>query len=226
MLWTRSTSWSKTRLVPVNGGQPILSKQWLPGFGTPLSLLRGADWWSVTLRVSRLVQFSLWRDNTTRPRFSLRGRMFTWTWPKPSTAHPKGTLTKADVEKRQIGKNTVLGCGFQMGWEKFHAKYCPDHPPEFAQQIINAYRKSWAPGVPKLWAALEEDALRVVCGAKSREPYGIRYEMEDGWLTARLLDGKKIYYWNPRRATRDRCRGMRSADRRTAGPTRRPSKAS
>ena len=115
---------------------------------------------------------------------------------------PKGSLTKADVEKRQIGKNTVLGCGFQMGWQKFHAKYCPDHPPEFAQRIIEAYRKTWAPEVPKLWRALEEDALRVVCGAKSREPYGIRYQLEDGWLTARLLDGKKIYYWNPRRTTR------------------------
>ena len=115
---------------------------------------------------------------------------------------PKGSLTKADVEKRQIGKNTVLGCGFQMGWEKFHAKYCPDHTPEFAQQIITTYRKVWAPEVPELWKALEDDALRVVHGAKSREPYGIKYELEDGWLTARLLDGKKIYYWNPRRASR------------------------
>lgn len=116
---------------------------------------------------------------------------------------PKGSLdSKRDVEKRQIGKNTVLGCGFQMGWEKFHAKYCAEQPPEFAQQIIAAYRETWAPEVPKLWRALENAALRTVVDRRPHEAYGIRYALEDGWLTARLLDGKKIYYWNPQRDLR------------------------
>lgn len=117
---------------------------------------------------------------------------------------PKGSLTKADVEKRQDGKNTVLGCGFQMGWEKFHAKYCPKRPPEFAQRVIQAYRQQWAPEVPKLWYALEDAALRTVWERRPHEAYGIRYELDDGWLTARLLDGKKIYYWNPQRAVQTR----------------------
>ena len=122
---------------------------------------------------------------------------------------PQGTWDKKNcpVEIRQTGKNTFLGCGFQMGDQKFIDKYLQHMPPgperdAFAKLVITTYRKTIAPEVPKLWYALEEDALRVVCGAKSREPYGIRYELEDGWLTARLLDGKKIYYWNPRRTTR------------------------
>lgn len=116
---------------------------------------------------------------------------------------PKGSLDKTrDVEKRQIGKNTVLGCGFQMGWEKFHAKYCPDQPEAFAKQVIDAYRKVWAPGVPKLWEALEGAALRAVYDGTPQEAYGVEYRLDDGWLTARLPDGKKIYYWNPQRARR------------------------
>jgi DNA polymerase bacteriophage-type len=113
---------------------------------------------------------------------------------------PPGSLTKADAGKRQYGKNTFLGCGFQMGWKKFHEKYCPDQTEEFAQQAIDAYRKKLAPKVPKLWAALQNAALYAVWDKRPQEAYGIRYELEDGWLTARLLDGKKIYYWNPQRA--------------------------
>ena len=122
---------------------------------------------------------------------------------------PQGTWDKKNcpVEIRQTGKNTFLGCGFQMGDQKYIDTYLQHMPPgperdAFAKLGITTYRKTLAPGVPKLWRALEEDALRVVCGARSREPYGIRFELEDGWLTARLLDGKKIYYWNPRRTTR------------------------
>ena len=122
---------------------------------------------------------------------------------------PQGTWDKKNcpVEIRQVGKNTFLGSGFQMGPARFIEKYLQHMEPgperdAFAKLVITTYRKTIAPGVVDLWGALEEDALRVVCGAKSREPYGIKYELEDGWLTARLLDGKKIYYWNPRRATR------------------------
>lgn len=114
---------------------------------------------------------------------------------------PKGSLTKSDVEKRQIGKNTVLGCGFQMGWQKFHAKYCADKPEEFASQVIDAYREKWAPMVPRLWRALEDAALRTVYDRTPHEAYGIEYRIEGRWLTARLLDGKKIWYFNPQRAT-------------------------
>lgn len=115
---------------------------------------------------------------------------------------PPGSLHKdrdEDKPMRQVGKNTFLGCGFQMGWKKFRDKYCPDQPEEFAQKAIAGYREDVAPKVPKLWHALEEAALHAVYDKRPVEAYGIRYELEDGWLTARLLDGKKIYYWNPQR---------------------------
>lgn len=109
-------------------------------------------------------------------------------------------VTKADVEKRQIGKNTVLGCGFQMGPAKFHAKYCQDQPLEFAEQVIHAYRQTWAPKVPQLWKALEQAALRTVQTGAPHEAFGIEYRIEDSWLSARLPDDKKIWYFNPQPA--------------------------
>lgn len=103
-----------------------------------------------------------------------------------------------DIKEYTIGKNTVLGCGFQMGWRKFLARYCPKETPEFAQECIKAYRTEFAPMVPKLWYALEEAATKAVWDRVPVEAYGIRYQLEDGWLTARLHSGRKLWYYDPR----------------------------
>lgn len=112
---------------------------------------------------------------------------------------PAGTFNKHEhVEERQYGKNSVLGLGFQMGARKFRARYAKDHPPEFAEGIVQTYRKEWAPLVPKLWYALQDAAVRAVWDRKPCEAYGIRYQLEDGWLSCRLLSGRKIWYFNPK----------------------------
>lgn len=115
---------------------------------------------------------------------------------------PKGSLTKDDVEKRTIGKNTVLGCGFQMGGDTFHTKYCPHMPQEFADEVVDAYRKKWAPKVPKLWKALQEAALEAVINRGRVETvYGIAYEyVQKGnhkWLLCHLPDGQIQRYYDP-----------------------------
>lgn len=104
---------------------------------------------------------------------------------------------KLHPEKRQAGKNSVLGCGFGMGAKTFHIKYCKKQPMEFAQRCITAYRKEWAPRVPKLWYGLEEAATRTVWDRTPHEYNGIQYRLEDGWLTCRSPAGSKIWYRNP-----------------------------
>lgn len=107
-------------------------------------------------------------------------------------------LTKKDnPEERHVGKNTVLGCGFQMGAKKFRARYAKDKPLEFAQQCIRAYREDFAPEVPKLWWALEKAATRCVWDKAPFSAYGVEYRLVDGWLTARLPSGRRLWYYDP-----------------------------
>lgn len=129
---------------------------------------------------------------------------------------PKGTWAVTDKEllkqikatqgpQRLIGKNTVLGCGFQMGWKTYKDRYCPTDTDQFAKDCIDAYRYSWAPNVPKLWEAFEEAALRAVWDKAAYSTHGVTYRHEGKWLAAYLPDGQIMYYYNPqpvRRAMR------------------------
>ena len=109
---------------------------------------------------------------------------------------------KDHPELRQTGKNTVLGCGFGMGKDKFRARYAPKEDIVFAHNCIQAYRTDFAPLVPKLWYALEEAAVEAVWTGRPHESHGILYKMEDGWLTCRLPSGRKLWYRDPRRERR------------------------
>lgn len=106
-------------------------------------------------------------------------------------------LKKQHPVERQLGKNAVLGLGFQMGAAKFKLKYGKDQTLEFIQGVVDAYRRQWAPLVPKVWEALNHAATMVVWHKLPREAYGVRYQLEDGWLTVTLPSGRKIWYWDP-----------------------------
>lgn len=110
----------------------------------------------------------------------------------------KRTLNKTEnPEERQVGKNTVLGLGFQMGARKFRLRYAKEHPLEFSENVVHVYRKEWAPLVPRVWYGLEGAAVRAVHDRRATEAYGVEYRLEDGWLTARLPSGRKLWYYNP-----------------------------
>jgi DNA polymerase len=104
---------------------------------------------------------------------------------------------KKDPEERQTGKNSVLGLGFQMGWRKFKMKYGVGLSEDFCKQIVDTYRRTWAPCVPKMWDALGEASLETAKTGAAHEAYGVLYQLEDLWLTARLPSGRKLWYFNP-----------------------------
>ena len=110
-------------------------------------------------------------------------------------------LTKADKKERQVGKSGVLGLGFGMGWVRFQGWVQKSSAilldEELCNSVVQTYRKEWAPEVPKLWYGLMDAAVRAVWYGEIREAYGVQYKVEDGFLTARLPSGRKLYYWNP-----------------------------
>lgn len=110
----------------------------------------------------------------------------------------KRILNKKDnPEERQTGKNSVLGLGFQMGAPKFRTKYAKDHPMEFCQEVVRIFREDWAPKVPSNWYELEAAARDTVWSKEPHEAKGVRYAIEDLWLTARLPSGRKLWYFDP-----------------------------
>lgn len=114
-----------------------------------------------------------------------------------ANAGPLRRFTILSDQGPVIVHNSVLGLGFGMGWKKFKMKYGQKLSEEFCQQIIRTYRDDWAPCVPKLWWGLEEAALATVKEGRAHEAYGVLYEMDDRWLTARLPSGRKLWYFNP-----------------------------
>jgi DNA polymerase len=126
---------------------------------------------------------------------------------KEFLAIPEEELNLAQSEQRRIGKNTVLGCGYQMGAERFRLQYLRhlplDDAKEFARRIVYThYRKDWAPAVPKLWRDLEQTARRAMLapGLAAIARCGISYRLETKaslpCLVCRLLNGKSIHYMN------------------------------
>lgn len=107
-----------------------------------------------------------------------------------------------DPWERGIGKNSVLGLGFNMGAPTFQFKYAKDHPLEFCQGVVDTYRKEWAPEVPKVWAAFHEATLAVAQGRGTREVYGCEIRLEDRWLVIRLPSGRDMWYFDPKVARR------------------------
>ncbi len=110
----------------------------------------------------------------------------------------KRAITKADLQEYTVGKANILACGFQLGGKGFRTKFAPWETLENCTTAVKWYREDFAPEVPKLWRGLEDAAVRTVWDRTPHKSYGIAYALEGRWLTARLHDGKKLWYFDPR----------------------------
>lgn len=115
------------------------------------------------------------------------------------TGDPYTDMGKKVGTNRQGGKTIVLGCGFQMSATKFALVTGQDIA--FSERAVDAYRKDFAPLVPKLWYGLNDASAEAVwCSAKRAYEYrGIRYQMRDDFLVCTLPSNREIYYYQPRR---------------------------
>ncbi len=114
------------------------------------------------------------------------------------------TVTKKDNHERQLGKITVLGCGYQMGWEKLQYQAAKDYKVVLedaeAQGMVNLYRDKYAE-VKWLWYGLNDAAIAAVKTGMPHSYNNIIYDVvEDAagrWLTCILPNGRKLWYYEP-----------------------------
>lgn len=106
-----------------------------------------------------------------------------------------------DSFERQLGKKTVLGCGYGMGAEKFLDTCAKDGiviTLEMAEHAVATYRELYA-RIRAFWYELEDAAVAAV-----REPGRvfragpIRFASDNAWLRYGLPSGRKLWFREPR----------------------------
>lgn len=109
-------------------------------------------------------------------------------------------VTKEDSVKRQLGKKTILGCGFQMGPPKFFETCKQDGmevTEEMAAKAVKAYRTTHAP-VVALWSNLEKAAIAAVRNKGKRYTINMTsWWVEGRFLFCQLPSGRKLAYCDP-----------------------------
>lgn len=110
---------------------------------------------------------------------------------------------KEHPDKRQSGKVQILGCGYQMGWQKLQAQEKNNGnilSDETAQWIVKNYREKNTQ-VPKLWYGLQDACIEAIGTGKVYEFRGIEYrtikDPAGPWLICTLPSGRRLWYYNP-----------------------------
>lgn len=105
------------------------------------------------------------------------------------------TIKKPSTEY-QLGKNTVLGCGFGMGWKKFASSTETDET--LAQEAVNAYRGAY-PMVPMYWDKVNNAAINAVNDPKSVFRVGhVQFARREGYLWVVLPARRSLAYAAPK----------------------------
>lgn len=110
---------------------------------------------------------------------------------------------KVALQKRQLGKQTVLGAGFGigLGGEKFlltAEQYGLDISLEIAQAAVRAYRDLY-PRIPAFWTNMESAAIAAIRNPGKRYRLGhLVWAMEGNRLTCQLPIGRKLSYFGAR----------------------------
>jgi DNA polymerase len=107
--------------------------------------------------------------------------------------------SQIDKHQRFIGKEATLGCGYQMGGEKFQGTLAGkghDVSLEFCKAIIEAYRKKNRK-IVKLWYTLEQAAVNAVKTKAPQKAGPFVFHMRDKWLMLRLPSGRDVAYYKP-----------------------------
>jgi DNA polymerase len=106
-------------------------------------------------------------------------------------------VTRQDEAERDIGKRTILGCGYGMGAKKFHATCEQFNQPitmELAEKSVALYREKHWP-VPRLWSNLNQAAIHAIQKPMTKVSINKTiwfFDKKDLWC--RLPSGRSLCY--------------------------------
>jgi len=107
-------------------------------------------------------------------------------------------IDEIDDKERKLGKQTILGCGYGMGVNKFLAtceSYGMSIPRKLGERSVSAYRDTFT-NITSLWYGLER-AFTNAYGTKKIIKYkGLVIEGGNSFVSIQLPSGRKLYYHN------------------------------
>jgi DNA polymerase len=114
---------------------------------------------------------------------------------------PIEEVTKESLE-RFVGKESVLGCQYGLGWAKFlkncHMKGVKQVTPEMAKKAVYTYRKVHHP-IPEFWDKIERACLQATMNPGKRfKATKVTVYVADRWLNIKLPSGRRLRYFKPR----------------------------
>lgn len=112
---------------------------------------------------------------------------------------PVEDIKKDDIE-RQVGKQGILGLGFQMGVDKFIAtceRYGIEMSRELAQTVVDTYRQTYWK-TKNFWSDVENAAIRCVRTGEFQICGKIIWVLEGDFLHCSLPSDRLLSYYKPR----------------------------
>ena len=107
-----------------------------------------------------------------------------------------------DFPRRWMGKQGILGLGYNMGAMKFKQRCIEegyiDVPIEFCKEVVSIYRQEKYPLVAEFWGKLERAAMSAVkTGGPAKAGDRLTFFMSGRFLHARLPSGRLLSYAEP-----------------------------
>lgn len=107
-------------------------------------------------------------------------------------------------DQRQVGKNTVLGCGYQMGAERYRTQAQEqtgvDIGQELSERAVKAYREKNS-RIVQFWRDINEAAIQATMDPGEITTVGrragIRFVRKGSFLWAQLPSGRFLCYGKP-----------------------------
>jgi DNA polymerase len=111
-----------------------------------------------------------------------------------------GRPVEMDDRERVLGKQQILGCGYQCGWERFQsmcAQYGVVITEEEARHAVHTYRSSY-PKIVMLWADAQDAMMKAIRNKNQKIILGpITMAFNGRYLFCRLPSGRTITYCMP-----------------------------